>query len=444
MAKEVTSYYCSECGHFSQKWIGKCPLCNTWDSFVQETISKNQNNHEIKADKPVLLSEITDTEIQKISTNMVEFDRILGGGIVPGSVILLGGDPGIGKSTIALQLADILDKQNLKTIYISGEESKPQLKLRAERLHISGKNIQVLSETVIEQIENIVSQTPLDFVIIDSIQTTFLSEIAAAPGTITQIRESAFRLINIAKRLNIPILIIGHVTKDGNIAGPKILEHMVDTVLYFEGDKKNNFRILRSFKNRFGATNEIGLFEMTSQGLAQILNPSQVLIEKSYNSPGNTITCIQEGTRPLLVEIQALVLNNSFGIPRRTVNGIEQNRLAIILAAIEKRTALKFSSQDVFINVIGGLKINDPGVDLAIAAACISSYKNKAIPPNTIIIGEVGLGGETRDIPQLEAKLKEAAQIGITTAFIPETKQKLISKIEIQKIKNLIDLLGQL
>ncbi len=441
MAKTKSHFICSHCGYTSPQWLGKCSQCESWNTLTEEIVSFSSTPFFIgQAAQIVSFSDISSATEPRIDTGWAEVDRVLGGGLVPGSVILLGGDPGIGKSTLALQLTHRLAQNNRPVLYVSGEESQAQIKLRADRLFSTIPHMWMLCETRIEAIESRISELTPAFVIIDSIQTMSMSDFAASPGSVTQVRESALRLMSIAKRCSLPILLIGHVTKDGMIAGPKLLEHMVDTVLYFEGDKRSHLRILRTIKNRFGATHEVGLFDMTSDGLHELLNPSQVLLDSHLKQPGNALTCIQEGSRSLIIELQSLVIDNHMGIPRRTCNGLDANRLSIILAALQKHTSIMFSNQDVYLNVIGGLKISDPCADLAIAMAAVSSFRNRSLPTNMIVLGEVGLGGEIRPLHQVDLKLKEAASIGLTQAVIPARSHvQYTGDMTLHKVTTLVD-----
>ncbi|MFC1478384.1 DNA repair protein RadA [Candidatus Margulisiibacteriota bacterium] len=435
----ATRFLCQSCGAVSPRWLGKCPECSGWDTFVEEVVAavggrRDKSRLVQNSAEPITLSAIETTHEMRISTGSVEFDRVLGNGLVKGAAILIGGDPGIGKSTIALQVAGNIgkdDEYNIPTMYISGEESLQQLKLRANRLYkdnTGSKNdnghIQVLAETNLSLIEGSILKNKPALVILDSIQSIYWDELPSAPGSVGQIRESAARLIRLAKDNHFSLLIIGHVTKEGSIAGPKILEHMVDTVLYFEGDRNKQFRIIRSFKNRFGSTNEIGIFEMRDCGLVEVSNPSQIFLQdRSTEEAGSVVVSTMEGSRPLLVELQALVTQSSgFGAPRRTVSGVDYNRLAIILAILEKKAGFKLSQFDVFLNVVGGVAITEPAADLAIALAVISSIRNKPLPPLTAAFGEMGLGGEIRPVSQTEARLNEISKMGFEKVIMPGGK----------------------
>ncbi|MFA5927736.1 MAG: DNA repair protein RadA [Candidatus Margulisiibacteriota bacterium] len=435
----TVKYVCQSCGAVSPRWIGKCPECSGWNTFVEEfqdtrkkSLTKGQTFTE-----PQELSAIKVNSEIRTATGLAEFDRVLGGGLVQGAAILLGGDPGIGKSTIALQIAGNLDSQ---VLYISGEESLQQLKLRADRLG-RGKHIQVLAETNLAAIENSLLNTSVKLVVLDSIQSIYWEDLPSAPGSVGQVRECSARLIRIAKEKGFAILLIGHVTKEGSIAGPKVLEHMVDTVLYFEGDRNKQFRIIRAFKNRFGSTNEIGIFEMQETGLVEVKDPSLVFLQdRNSNEPGSVVVAAMEGSRPFLVEIQALVAPSSgFGAPRRTVSGVDYNRLAIILAILERKAGLKLSMQDVFINVVGGVEVTEPAADLAIALAVTSSLRNRPLPPLTAVFGELGLGGEIRPVSQSEARLQEISKIGFKKVILPVSKysKKAFSGLEALEVSKI-------
>ena len=442
MAKNKTIFVCSGCGYESPKWMGKCPGCNEWNSFYEEKVvsssSKSVSKKEIS--KPIELNKIEGKTESKISTGFNELDRVLGGGLVNGSLILLGGEPGIGKSTLILQICEKL-KTDGKILYISGEESGEQIKLRADRLNVKNDNLLFLSETNIENIEeNILSISP-KLVIIDSIQTMYSEEITSAPGSVSQVREITAKIMRTCKENSITTILIGHVTKDGNIAGPRVLEHMVDTVLYLEGERYFSYRMLRGVKNRFGSTNEIGMFEMGQQGLIEITDPSKVLIsEREENPSGSVIIATMEGTRPLLVEFQALTTPTVFGMPRRTANGIDYNRLAVLIAVLEKKVGINLGNQDVYLNVVSGLKINEPAIDLGIIAATVSSFKNLSIEKNTVVLGEVGLTGEIRSVNLIDKRLKEVEKLGFKKCIIPESNKKLLKenyKLDIIGVKNI-------
>lgn len=443
MAKNKTVFVCSQCGYESPKWMGKCPACNEWNSFYEEKVVSSATSNSGKKkeiSKPIELNKIEGKTESKISTGFTELDRVLGGGLVNGSLILLGGEPGIGKSTLILQICNKI-KTDGKVLYVSGEESGEQIKLRADRLNVKNDNLLFLSETNIENIEeNILSINP-KLVIIDSIQTMYSEDITSAAGSVSQVREITAKIMRTCKENAITTILIGHVTKDGNIAGPRVLEHMVDTVLYLEGERYFSYRMLRGVKNRFGSTNEIGMFEMQSEGLVEITDPSKVLIsERDENPSGSVIVATMEGTRPLLVEFQALTTPTIFGMPRRTANGIDYNRLSVLLAVLEKKVGLNLGNQDVYLNVVSGLKINEPAIDLGIISATVSSFKNLPIDTKTVVLGEVGLTGEIRSVNLIEKRLKEAEKLGFKKCIIPESNKKLLKenyKLDIIGVKNI-------
>ena len=442
-----TVYTCTECDYQSPKWLGKCPSCGAWNSFEEETYTDTKVSPASPAagasgEKAVLFRGLDIPEYMRCPTGISELDRVLGGGLVHGSVVLISGEPGIGKSTLLMQISECLGESR-KVLYISGEESGGQLKLRAKRLGVSGKNLYVLTETNLESILKEADKIKPDIMIVDSIQTIYDDMIKSAPGSIAQVRESALTLINRAKTDGISMLLVGHVNKEGGIAGPKVLEHMVDAVLCFEGEKLQSYRIIRANKNRFGSTNEIGVFEMSDKGLVEIPNPSEMLLSgRPKNTPGNCAVCTIEGTRPIIAEIQALVSPTSFPAPRRTANGIDYNRLCLIIAVLEKRLGLKFYQNDVYMNVIGGLYLNEPASDAAIALALISSLTDKAVPDELIAIGELGLSGECRAVSNLEQRVKEAARLGFTKAVIPAKnieKRNIDSNIELIPIHSIYE-----
>ena len=428
MAKNQTVFVCSNCGNESPKWLGKCPACNSWNTFYEEKIVTSKVSGEKKA-VSAEVKKLNSVEIEKYSrykTGYEELDRVLGGGLVQGSLVLLGGDPGIGKSTLILQICDKI-KVNGSVLYISGEESATQIKMRADRLNINNENILFLGETCIETIENTLESVKPDFIIIDSIQTMYSEQLQAAAGSVSQVREITARIMQMCKRKNITTILIGHVTKDGNIAGPRVLEHMVDTVLYLEGERYFSYRILRGVKNRFGSTNEVGLFEMREEGLCEIENPSEILIsERDGNPSGSVIVASLEGTRPMLVEIQALLAPTAFGMPRRTGIGVDYNRMALLMAVLEKRAGLHISNYDAYINVVSGIKIDEPAVDLGIALAIASNFKNVPLPKDLVVVGEIGLTGEIRSVNSLEKRVKEAEKMGFKTFVVPESGKKQI------------------
>lgn len=417
MPRAKILYQCQGCGYTSPKWLGKCPDCGEWNSFTEEErVAKLKRQ---KTAEPVVLSEISHSEKSRYSTDIKELDRTLGGGVVMGSVVLIGGDPGIGKSTLILQSLSGLSKLG-NVLYVSGEESPEQVKLRADRLKIRSNQITLLPETSLEGIISVAQKLDPHVIVIDSIQTIFSLELPSAPGSVGQIRECATKLMFLAKKHGVPLFIIGHVTKEGAIAGPKVLEHIVDTVLYFEGDKGNPFRILRAVKNRFGSTNEIGVFEMSESGLQEVDNPSQLFLsEKPENVPGSVVTVSLEGTRPLLIEIQALVSPSSFGVPRRTALGVDYNRVNLLIAVLDKRLGMHLGGMDIYVNVVGGLKIDEPAIDMGIIAAVASSFKNQVISTELFTFGEVGLSGELRAISQAETRIKEATKLGFKKGIVP-------------------------
>lgn len=429
---------CQTCGYQSRKWLGKCNECNTWGSLIEEIeikklsgkIQKKQTN------KPVSINSVHLEPDYRLKTQIAEFDRVLGGGLVPGSLILVGGDPGIGKSTLMLQALSGLAVSDYKVLYISGEESVRQIKMRSDRLQTSHENMWIVSETDLTAIHPMIDSVSPDVLVADSIQTLFSPDLSAAPGTISQVRESAMQIMQIAKQRHLPVLIVGHVTKEGAIAGPKLLEHMVDTVLSFEGDRNHVFRILRAVKNRFGSTNEIGVFEMKDGGLEEISNPSAVFLsDRPENVPGSVVTASMEGTRPILVEIQALASRTVFGNPRRTVLGIDSNRVAVLVAVAEKKAGLNLMQHDIFVNVAGGVKIDEPAVDMGILTAIASSFLDQAIPNHTAVFGEVGLTGEIRPISHLEKRVSETSKMGFQRCLIPYSNLKRMNqKPEIELI----------
>lgn len=425
MSKLKIKYLCSSCGYESPRWLGKCPECNQWNTFSEEvvetkkktkTLSQNISTEVIK-----LSSSIVENE-KRIKTNIGEFDRVLGGGLIPGSVVLLGGDPGIGKSTLVMQTAG---KINETVLYVTGEESVKQITLRAKRLKVDSENIYLLSETNVDKIIASVKKHKPSVVIIDSIQTMFCSELDNTPGTVTQIRESTSQLMHIAKTLNIAFIIIGHITKEGTIAGPKILEHIVDTVLQFEGERNHSYRIIRGLKNRYGSTNEIGIFEMLDIGLQEVLNPSKVFLsERGNETTGSVVTSSMEGTRPVLLEVQALVTSSNFGNPQRVATGFDYRRLSILLAVLEKRCALRLSSHNVFLNMAGGVKIDEPAIDLSVCCSIASSLLDKPVKADYVVIGEVGLGGEIRSVGHIEKRIQEAEKLGFSKIIVPKNNFK--------------------
>ncbi|MFQ5705884.1 MAG: DNA repair protein RadA [bacterium] len=421
--KEKVQFSCQNCGYISLKWLGRCTECGAWNSFVEERLLKRSSKNALQRSQPanaLPLSEISFDQQQRIRASNGEFNRVLGGGIVRGSVILLSGDPGIGKSTLMLQQGADLAGKAFPVLYVSGEESTQQTKLRAQRLGINSEYLYVLAETDINEIVVKIDRLNPGLVVVDSIQTIYQPAFESSPGSISQVRESALTFLQLAKSKNVPVFLIGHVTKEGYIAGPKVLEHMVDVLLHFEGDRDHFYRILRSVKNRFGSTREIGVFAMTSTGLVEVRNPSEMFLsQRRDNISGSSVTCTLEGTRPFLVEIQALVSPTSYGLPQRTVTGIDSKRLSLLLAVLEKRVGLKLGAFDVFVNAVGGVRIDEPSADLGILVSVASSFKNQFVDPEVLLIGEVGLGGEIRAVPQIEKRIDEAAKLGFKKAVIP-------------------------
>jgi len=435
MSKTKLKYICSICGYESLRWLGKCPECESWNSFTEEVVETSKRKPVISKSKYELntIDIISANEEERIKTGINEFDRVLGGGLMPGSVILLGGDPGIGKSTLALQATANIKQ---KVLYATGEESEKQIKLRASRLKLNSNNFYVQAETNLSDIIGAINQLSPSVVVIDSIQTMYRSELDNSPGTITQIRECTSLLMEEAKKKHYCILIIGHVTKEGMIAGPKLLEHIVDTVIQFEGESNYSFRILRAQKNRFGSTNEIGVFEMQETGLREVKNPSELFLsEREKQTPGSVVTASIEGTRPILLEVQALVTPSNYGYPQRVSNGFDQRRLSILLAVLEKRANIRVSAANVFVNVAGGIRITEPAADLAVCTAIASSLTEKVIDNQTIIIGEVGLGGEIRSVGHIEKRIQEAEKLGFKTAVVPAGNKKEVKAAEHISIK---------
>ena len=449
MSKDKTVFVCSECGYESPKWMGKCPACNTWNSFYEEKLVKSAGTKYEKKKEvtPVILNDLQGKDVIRSKTGFGELDRVLGGGIVKGSLILLGGEPGIGKSTLILQICDKINGEG-QVLYVSGEESAEQIKIRADRLGINNKDILFLGETDISLVQEAIIKTNPKLVIIDSIQTMYSDEITSAPGSVSQVREITSKIMRICKENEITTIIIGHVTKDGNIAGPRVLEHMVDTVLYLEGERYFSYRILRGVKNRFGSTNEIGMFEMQDKGMTEITNPSSILIsEREDNPAGSIIVATMEGTRPLLIEIQSLTSTSVFGMPRRTANGMDYNRLTMLIAVLEKKAGLLLGNQDVYINIVGGIRLNEPAIDLGVVLAAASSYKNIEIPKGVVAIGEVGLTGEVRSVNLIEKRIKEAEKLGFKCCIIPESNKKLLKdkyKLDIIGVKTIYDAMKKL
>jgi len=431
--KDKFTFLCQSCGAQTPKWMGRCPDCGAWDTLTEEKIVSTGPGKARASfvPRPVPIDSVDVTEAQRLRTGIAEFDRVLGGGIVDGSLILIGGDPGIGKSTLMLQVLASLAKSHKKCLYVSGEESVRQLSMRGKRLNSESSSLFIVSETDLDSILSMAEKEPYDVMVIDSIQTVFHPDVSSTPGSVTQIREASMQFMRLAKTTGLPIFLVGHVTKVGAIAGPRIMEHMVDSVLYFEGDKNHIFRILRAVKNRFGSTNEIGVFEMRETGLEQVPNPSAVFLsERSVVSPGSVVTSSMEGTRPILVEIQGLVSSSGLGTPRRTVLGLDHNRVALIVAVMEKRLGMNLSGLDIFMNVIGGVKIVEPSADLGIAAALASSFLDKPLHKEITLIGEIGLTGEIRAVSHAQARIKEASKMGFTTCLVPSSCMKQLSRIK--------------
>ena len=459
MAKgKKTVFFCQNCGHEESKWLGQCPACKEWNTFVEEKVTVPKTGSALPsgtaggaAAQPVLLTSVDTDDDERIRTGIGELDRVLGGGIVQGSLVLVGGDPGIGKSTLLLQVCQKLSAMGKKILYISGEESLKQIKLRADRMGTFSENLYLLCETNLELIRSSIERQKPDMAVIDSIQTMYNEEVSSAPGSVSQVRESTNVLLQLAKGLNIAIFIVGHVTKEGTVAGPRVLEHMVDTVLYFEGDRHVSYRILRGVKNRFGSTNEIGVFEMRREGLVEVENPSEYMLSgRPENASGSVVACAMEGTRPILMEIQALVCHSNFGMPRRTAAGLDYNRVNLLMAVLEKRAGLPLSSYDAYVNIAGGIRMNEPASDLGIVMAIASSYKNKPVPEDTIVFGEVGLSGEVRAVTMPEQRVAEAKKLGFMVCILPEVSRKSLKSqggqeeiriIGVRSINQAIDLL---
>lgn len=438
MAKKVSVFFCNSCGYESGKWLGQCPACHEWNTFVEETVDKSNASKNapsrglgggsgLNKNKPVILREVTAENASRVTSGMVELDRVLGGGIVDHSMVLVGGDPGIGKSTLLLQMCRNLSLNNEQVLYISGEESLQQIKMRAERVGDFSDSLKLLCETNVATIEDIIAEDKPRVVIIDSIQTMYNEDITSAPGSVSQVRETTAALLRIAKGLGVTIFIVGHVTKEGAVAGPRVLEHMVDTVLYFEGDRYASYRLLRAVKNRFGSTNEIGVFEMREAGLIEVTNPSEYMLNgRPDNSSGSVVTCSMEGTRPILVEIQALVTHTNFGMPRRTAAGCDYNRVNLLMAVLEKRQGVNLGDCDAYVNVAGGIKMSEPAVDLGIVLALYSSLRNIAVDESTVCFGEIGLGGEIRAVSQPGIRVSEAKKLGFKKVILPSVCLKSI------------------
>ena len=446
MAKAKTSaFFCQNCGYESAKWMGQCPGCKEWNTFVEELVDRKALSGSGKRKpaseaKPVPLSSIVASDEERVSTNMKELDRVLGGGIVRGSLVLVGGDPGIGKSTLLLQVCRNLSAQGLSVLYVSGEESLQQIKIRAERIGTFTDHLQLLCETNLELIREVVERQKPQIVVIDSVQTMYNESVGSAPGSVSQVREATSVLMQIAKGMDISIFIVGHVTKEGVVAGPRVLEHMVDTVLYFEGDRHESYRILRGVKNRFGSTNEIGVFEMRTEGLAEVENPSEYMLSgKPADASGSVVACSVEGTRPILLEIQALICHSYFNNPRRTATGTDFNRVNLLLAVLEKRLGMQLSDCDAYVNIAGGIRMNEPAIDLGIVLATISSKLDLTIDEKTICFGEVGLSGEVRGVTMSEQRVAEAAKLGFKRCILPSVclgAAKSVKGIELVGVSN--------
>lgn len=453
MTKMKSVFFCQQCGYESAKWMGQCPACKEWNTFTEEPVAVSSKSGGSASRThteahPVTISQIDSESESRIPTGISELDRVLGGGIVSGSLVLIGGDPGIGKSTLLLQVCSNIAAGGRSVLYISGEESLAQIRLRAERIGVRSENLAFICETDLDSIENCINKLKPSCVVIDSIQTMFSPGVTSSPGSVSQVRESTNVLMKIAKTMGISIFIVGHVTKEGTVAGPRVLEHMVDTVLYFEGDRHASYRILRGVKNRFGSTNEIGVFEMHEEGLSEVENASAFMLDgRPEGASGSVVVCSMEGTRPVLLEIQALVMRTSFGMPRRQAAGADYNRVNLLMAVLERRTGLKLSDCDAYVNLTGGIRIAEPALDLGMAIAIASSFRNKAIDPGTVVFGEVGLSGEIRSVSQAELRIREAARMGFTTCIIPKgnaDKLKLKSDIRIIGVSSLEDVLNLL
>lgn len=447
--KNATVFFCNECGYESSKWMGQCPACKTWNSFVEEPVSGNVKSRSagstsrLYSPNPTVLSNVTLEDSARVNTGMSELDRVLGGGIVPGSLVLVGGDPGIGKSTLLLQVCRNLSQDNHKVLYVSGEESLAQIKMRAQRIGEFNDNLSLLCETNLSDIEEVIKKHKPEVVIVDSIQTMFSENVSSAPGSVSQVREATNILMQIAKSLTVTVFIVGHVTKEGTVAGPRVLEHMVDTVLYFEGDRYASYRVLRGVKNRFGSTNEIGVFEMRGEGLVEVENPSEYMLSgRPKDSSGSCVVCAMEGTRPMLLEVQALVCRSNFGIPRRQATGTDFNRVNLLMAVLEKRMGYKMGECDAYVNVAGGMKLNEPAIDLGIALSVVSSFQNTVIPEDMVVFGEIGLSGEVRSVSCAEQRAHEALKLGFSKVMMPKSNCQGLTSIDRKSlipVENLAD-----
>lgn len=455
-SKNNTIFFCQNCGYESAKWLGQCPGCREWNTLIEETVVTGKNMKQTVGgigarnaqNKPSILSDISLQEEDRISTGIKELDRVLGGGIVAGSLTLVGGDPGIGKSTLLLQVCRNLAMAGREVLYVSGEESLKQIKLRANRIGEFNEHLKLLCETGLQNIQETIQRNKPEIVIIDSIQTMYHEEVSSAPGSVSQVREATSVLMQLAKGFNVSIFIVGHVTKEGTVAGPRVLEHMVDTVLYFEGDRNASYRILRGVKNRFGSTNEIGVFEMAGDGLKEVPNPSEFMLNgKPKDASGSVVVCSMEGTRPILIEIQALVCHSNFGIPRRQTTGTDFNRVNLLMAVLEKRLGLQMGNCDAYVNITGGMKIQEPAIDLGVAMAIVSSFKNRAIDDGMLVIGEVGLSGEVRAVSQIQTRVQEAKKLGFTTCVIPKVCLESVKEIKgiqvigVSNVREAVDLI---
>ncbi len=438
--KQATVFFCQECGYESSKWLGQCPSCKQWNTFVEEKVRTSPApgmrgagasfSHVSGKNKPVKLREIASGSEERFSTRMEEMDRVLGGGVVKGSLVLVGGDPGIGKSTLLLQVCRHLAEDKKEVLYISGEESLQQIRLRAERLGSFSDSLSLLCETNVDEVEEAVRKYTPAVVIIDSIQTMYQEQVGSAPGSVSQVREVTGRFLQLAKGLEISIFLVGHVTKEGTVAGPRVLEHMVDTVLYFEGDRYASYRILRSVKNRFGSTNEIGVFEMRQEGLAEVKNPSEFMLSgRPEGANGSVVVCSSQGTRPIMLEVQALVCRTNFGFPKRQATGIDFNRINLLMAVLEKRIQMQIGDCDAYVNVAGGIKVQEPAIDLGIVMAIASSFKNRAVPEDVVVFGEIGLSGEVRAVNMAQVRVQEAKKLGFSTVILPESNRAACQEI---------------
>ena len=438
--KQATVFFCQECGYESSKWLGQCPGCKQWNTFVEEKVRTSPApgmrgagasfSHVSGKNKPVKLREIASGSEERFSTRMDEMDRVLGGGVVKGSLVLVGGDPGIGKSTLLLQVCRHLAEDKKEVLYISGEESLQQIRLRAERLGSFSDSLSLLCETNVDEVEEAVRKYTPAVVIIDSIQTMYQEQVGSAPGSVSQVREVTGRFLQLAKGLEISIFLVGHVTKEGTVAGPRVLEHMVDTVLYFEGDRYASYRILRSVKNRFGSTNEIGVFEMRQEGLAEVKNPSEFMLSgRPEGANGSVVVCSSQGTRPIMLEVQALVCRTNFGFPKRQATGIDFNRINLLMAVLEKRIQMQIGDCDAYVNVAGGIKVQEPAIDLGIVMAIASSFKNRAVPEDVVVFGEIGLSGEVRAVNMAQVRVQEAKKLGFSTVILPESNRAACQEI---------------